>query len=146
MLNVWTMMTDIHCFAHASFEDSCITRCKWFIVIVSRFLADGFWYETCTGILHSKCCSNSMNKKGFALQCVSLFKFSEIHRQKSSFIAFVVQAYCVLHVQLVFCLCQEAFNVRFRSRHQEVVDVSSCLLFNLFLTRFETIEQATVAS
>ena len=85
-----------------------------------------------------------LNMKGFALQCVSLLKLSEIHRQKSSFIACVVQAHCVLHVQLVLRLCQKAFDVWFRSRHQEVVDVFSCLLFDLFSTWLETIEQATV--
>ena len=128
-------MTEVHCFSHAGLEGSCIARCKRLIVIVLWFLTDRFWYGP-----------GLVNKERFALQCVSLFKLPEIHRQKSSFIACFVQAHCVLHVQLFFRLCKKAFDVRFRSSHQEVVDVSSCLLLDLFLTWFETIEQATVVS
>ena len=72
-------MTEVHCFAHAGFEGSCVARCKWLIVIVLWFLADGFWYGACFGILHSECCGNSVNKEGFALQCVSIFQLSKIH-------------------------------------------------------------------
>ena len=64
-------------------------------------------------------------RKGLTLQRVFIFQISKIHRQITVLIACFVQAYCVLHVQLVSRLCQKAFDVRFRSRHQEVVDVSS---------------------
>ena len=75
-------MTEVHSFAHAGLEGSCVARCEWLIVIVLWFLADGFWYGACFGILHSECCGNSVNKEGFALQCVYLFQLSKIPRQK----------------------------------------------------------------
>ena len=140
MLNVWTMMAEVHCLAHARLEGSCIARCEWVIVVVLWFLADGFWYKTCFGILHSECCGNSMNEEGFALQCVSIFQFSEIHYQKSALIACFVQAYCILHVQLVFRLVPESV------RRSIQKNVSSCFLLDVFSTWFETIEQVTVVS
>ena len=104
-------MTEMHCFAHAVLEGSCIARCEWLIVIVLWFLADGFWYGTRVGVLHSECRGNSVNKEGFALQRVSILNLSEIHRQKSAFIACFVQAHCVLYVQLVFRLVHVVRNV-----------------------------------
>ena len=96
------------------------------------------------GILHSKCCGISVNEKRFALQRIPIFQLSKIHRQKYALIACFVPAYCILHVQLVSRLCQKAFDVRFRSRYQEVIDVSSCFLLDVLSMSFETIEQGTV--
>ena len=92
----------------------------------------------------SKCCGNSVNEKRFSLQRVSVIQLSQIHFQKSTIVACFVQAHCILHVQFVSCLFQKAFDVRFWPCHQKVIDVSTCFLFDAFLTWFETIEQATV--
>ena len=51
------------------------------------------------------------------------FQISKMHGHKSAFIVCFVQAYCVLHVQFVSCSCQQAFDVRFWSRHLEVKQI-----------------------
>ena len=110
-------------------------------------MTDGLLYATCFGIFHLKCCDNFVNKKGFVLQVISLLQLS-IHSWKSAFVACFVQMYCVLHVQLVLHLCWKVFDVRFRSSHQEVMDVSSCatlMIASLTLVRFSRCDCRTSA-
>ena len=61
-LNVWAMLTELHCFANTCFEGFCFIWCEWFIVAVLCFLVDGFWYEACCDVLQSRCCDNSVRR------------------------------------------------------------------------------------
>ena len=132
VLNVSTVMTEVHCFANIRLEDSCFVWCKRFIVAVMYFLVDG-----CLAFFHSECCGYSVNEKRFGLQRSPIFQLSKGHRQQSAFVTCFVQTHCILHVQFVSCLLQKTFDVRFRSCHQKIIDVSSCFLLDVFSTWFK---------
>ena len=102
--NVCTMITEVRCLKthvlkiRASFgvSDSSSPSCA--------FSFDGFWYEACSGVLHSACCGNSMSEERFALQRRPIFQLSKVHRQQSAFITcsvrcvFLLSPRCVLDV------------------------------------------------